>query len=175
MQLKKQIRRSITTVIIASLTMTLGTMQASADTLPPVTGLTSVLETEPEPVRDTSGAIVGYRVSPEVTEALARLQVELQQPAPPTSSKGEASSTQVEPIQVVQCTAAVAAFIGLTVFPTARAAKVAVRLAGYVQKYGAKKVVAIMTRTYKGANKDKLFIEFAKELAGVGALEVCWK
>lgn len=60
-------------------------------------------------------------------------------------------------------------------FPTARAAKVAVRVGQLIGKYGLKKTAQILTRTYRGndINAQQIFTNFAKEAAGVGALGVC--
>ena len=60
--------------------------------------------------------------------------------------------------------------------PTARAARLALRLGGLVRNYGAKTVAQILTRTYRGKiDANKIALEIAKEATGVAALEICFK
>lgn len=77
--------------------------------------------------------------------------------------------------EVAACAAAIAWFIGGTVFPWARGAKVAYRLAKLVGKYGANTVARIIkgARGIAGSTVEKDIIALAKELSGIGGLAVC--
>ncbi len=180
-------RKVLTGAVTLSLCATFGTGAASASTSTgttspaagispadamPTGSLRATDDTYVVEVRDSSGTVIGYSVDPEVQANLSSLALQL---GHQNGLSGNAAETD-DFFQVAQCVGAVSAFIALTVFPTARAAKVAVSLGKLVSKYGVQKTAQILTRTYKGNDIDaqQIFLDFAKEAAGIGALSVCF-
>lgn len=76
---------------------------------------------------------------------------------------------------VAACAAGIAGFIGLTIFPQVRLAKLAWRLGKLVAKYGPKLVARIFkgARGIAGQTVEKDIIEIGKELSGVATLAAC--
>ncbi|MDY3048922.1 MAG: hypothetical protein SOR40_04010 [Rothia sp. (in: high G+C Gram-positive bacteria)] len=76
---------------------------------------------------------------------------------------------------VVPCAIAIAWFVGQTLFPAARIANLAWRLAGLVRRYGAHTVARIWrgARGLTDRTAQQEIIELAGALAGVGGLEAC--
>lgn len=132
-------------------------------------------EAQVSEVLGADGAVIGYAVDAEtraLLDAVAREASVFADSA--TVSGGEGAQTQ-SVFKVAKCVAGVAAFIALTVFPTARVARLAVRVGQLVHKHGIKTVAQILTRTYKGKlDGQKIFLEIAKEATGVAGLSVCW-
>lgn len=122
------------------------------------------------------GVVVGYALDAETQASLNALRAEMldiQGPAVPGVADGSMSAMGF--FDVAKCVGALAGFVALTVFPTARAAKLAVRIGKMINKHGINKTAQILTRTYKGSdvNSEQIFKEIAKEAAGIGALSLC--
>lgn len=115
-------------------------------------------------LRDSQGNVLGYSVTPDVQVQLDALRVALAK-----SSDGEARAEGV-----VGCIAGITVFIATTVFPTARAVRLAVKLGQLVAKYGAKKMAQILTRTIKLTSAEKkIRDDIISEIVGIAALAPC--
>ena len=174
--------RSIAVITTVSVTMAFGVSAANASDVTTTTGVEQ-LSAEQAPggeiteVRDGSGNVVGYQVDEATRAALSALDQELQSRQDARSAATlQGAQVAVDGWRILKCTASISGFLALTVFPSARAAKLAVRIGGLVRKHGVKKVAQILTRTYRGSdvNAEAIFKEIAKEAAGVAALEVCF-
>lgn len=168
-------------VVASSLFFVTGTAAAHAtsdgpEQHPAVTAQTAAEEAI-TPVYDRFGAVIGYTVDQETRASLDGLAAELETESGSTADdiSADAGVMALDWWRVAKCTGSIAAFIALTVFPTARAAKLAVRLGRLAKKYGVKKLAKILTRVTKGKEADAIFKEIAKEALGIGALEVCFK
>lgn len=177
----KNRRIAIATTASILLTCAVGTSaQAQPSSVQPhaSAGISAdVLTSDPdvhEVVQD--GVVVGYALDDEMQASLSALgaeMLEIQGLGGPAAVDGSMSAMGF--FDVAKCVGAIAAFVALTVFPSARAAKLAVRIGGLVNKHGINKTAQILTRTYKGSDIDaeKIFLEIAKEATGVGALGLC--
>jgi hypothetical protein len=131
-------------------------------------------------VKDASGNIVGYAVNEPYRSDLDAIAAQLQ-------AEGQAlSGAQIQAegralaeggvdtlFKVAACVGGVSLFIGLTVFPSVKAAKLAVRLGKMVKQYGVKRLAKILLRLEKGKEQDRIFIEFGKQALGIGVLAPC--
>lgn len=114
------------------------------------------------------GAVSGYTLNPETSEALRSLKSKL----PADSPAGGVSTQSVDP---GACALGIGSFIVLTVFPSARVASVAVRLGKLVGKYGVTKVARILTGSYKVSKrtwKDD-FAGLVGAMTGISSLAPC--
>ncbi len=127
-------------------------------------------------VVDASGQVVGYTVDAATRAALDAVSRQIALSGDRSVALGGAAELDASVWDVAKCVAAISAFIAFTVFPTARAAKLAVRLAQLVNKYGVKKMAQILTRTYKGSdvNAQAIWKEIALAATGIGTLSVCF-
>lgn len=136
-------------------------------------------------VLDGEGRVVGYSVDDDSRKVLDDNGPELgrlldgamrERRYTSDSPLAEANRQQVAAAgSGLECGAAIALFIGTTVFPSARVAKLVARLAGIVKKYGVKKFVRILTGAVKISDNSmkKTFLEIAGALTGISSLGVC--
>lgn len=136
-------------------------------------------------VLDGEGEVVGYSLDDDSRKVLDDSAPELQRQFDRVSRDRDYTSDS--PLGIanrqqaaaagsgLECGAAVALFIGTTVFPTARVAKLAARLAGLVKKHGVSKFVRILTGAVKISDNSmkKTFLEIAGALTGISSLGVC--
>ncbi|WP_143556918.1 hypothetical protein [Serinibacter salmoneus] len=115
---------------------------------------------------DESGEIVGYAIAESAQD---RLPLSLAQ-----TRLGAGGPEHSVSANFWTCSAAIAWFIGQTVFPSVKIARLVVRLGQFVSKYGFSKTVKIFTGAYKlsGRTAKEEFIDLAKALSGVGGLQV---
>lgn len=132
------------------------------------------LEQHISEVRNADGDVIGYQVDAQTRATLFRLAREMAR-AQGDAHAGLGVDRGVQPQGAVECAAAIVSFIVLAVFPVGRVAKLAVRLAKMVNKYGASKVAQIFTRAYKGSDRTaiKELTELAAALAGIDQLKAC--
>ncbi|KAA9084143.1 hypothetical protein [Microbacterium radiodurans] len=125
-------------------------------------------------VVDATGTRVGYTLSAEDLSAAhaAATQVDIATSEALTVRTQSAAASEVN---VPLCVAAVAWFVAQTVFPAARVAALAARLAGLVSKYGVQTVARIFTgaRGIAGRTAEQEIKEFALAATGVGGLAAC--
>lgn len=89
-------------------------------------------------------------------------------------NKGRVQYPRIQPAGV-ECAFAIAWFVGATVFPAVRIAKLAARLLILVRRLGIEKVARIFqgVRNIAGRTMEKEVLDLAKELSGIAALKAC--
>lgn len=125
-------------------------------------------------VVNATGNRVGFTLSAEDLRAAhsAATQIDAVTSGAMTNQAQSAAASEVN---VPLCVAAVAWFVAQTVFPAARVAALAARLAGLVSKYGVQTVARIFTgaRGIAGRTAEQEIKEFALAATGVGGLAAC--